>query len=127
MQNTGSSETAFKKQAVSAPMRLIRGLHLFCLGVLRPSRSLNNSNFYFIGIFPYVFCTFLCRVPLTLYQLFLVYYFCFCIAAEFIIYFVVIIYRTILTLLICSMIFAAASVFLTKCLLEIMYRIVTTM
>ena len=64
---------------------------------------------------------------LHLYQFFfLVHYFCFGLAAEFIIYFVVFIYRTILTLL-CSMIFAAARVFLTKCLLEIMFRIVTTM
>ena len=53
-----------------------------------------------------------------LYQLFLVHYFCFGLAAEFIIYFVVIIYRTILTLL-CSMIFAAARVFLKKMSLEI--------
>ena len=60
------------------------------------------------------------------YQLCLVHYFCFGFAAEFIIYFVVIIYRIILTLL-CGMIFAAAMVFLTKCLLEIMSRIVTLM
>ena len=57
-----------------------------------------------------------------LYQLFLIHYFCFGLAAEFIIYFVVIIYRTILTLP-CSMIFATGRVFLTKCLLEIMSRI----
>ena len=44
MQNTASSETAFKKQAVFLPMRLIRGLHLFYLGVLRPSRSLISRN-----------------------------------------------------------------------------------
>ena len=44
MQNTGSSKTAFKKQAVFLPMRLIRGLHLFYLGVLRPSRSLIARN-----------------------------------------------------------------------------------
>ena len=55
-----------------------------------------------------------------LFQLFLAHYFCFGFAAEFIICFefVVIIYRTILSLL-CSMIFVAARVFLTKCLLEI--------
>ena len=40
MQNTGSSEAAFIKQAVFLPMRLIRGLHPFYLGVLRPSCSL---------------------------------------------------------------------------------------
>ena len=34
----------FKKQAVFLPMRLIRGLHLFYLGVLRPSRSLIAQN-----------------------------------------------------------------------------------
>ena len=45
----------------------------------------------------------------------------FVLVAEFTIYFVVIIYRTILTLL-CSMILAAPRVFLTKCLLEIMSR-----
>ena len=61
-----------------------------------------------------------------LYQSFLVHYFCFGFAVDFIIFFVVIIYRTILTLL-CSMIFATARVFLTKFLLEIMSRIVTTM
>ena len=44
MQNTGSSEKAFKKQAVFLPMRLIRGLHLFYLGVLGPSRSLIARN-----------------------------------------------------------------------------------
>ena len=43
---------------------------------------------------------------LHLYQLFSVHYFCFSLAAEFIIYFVVIIYKMILTLL-CSMIFAS--------------------
>ena len=44
MENIGSSETAFKKQAVFLPMRLIRGLHLFYLSVLRPSRSLIARN-----------------------------------------------------------------------------------
>ena len=33
-----------KKQGVFLPMRLIRGLHLFYLGVLRPSRSLIARN-----------------------------------------------------------------------------------
>ena len=55
----------------------------------------------------------------SLCQLFLVHYFCFDFAAEF--YFVVIIYRTILTLL-CSIVFAAARVLL----LEIMSRTVNT-
>ena len=62
----------------------------------------------------------------NLYQLFLVHYFCFGFAAEFIIYFVVIIYKTIFKLqydFCCS----KGLIFLTKCLLEIMSRIVTTM
>ena len=122
MQNTGSSEKTFKTQAVFLPMRLIRGLHLFYLGVLRPSRSLSNCNVYFIGIFTYIYALFNVEFLSHLYQLFLVHYSCFGFAAEFIIYFVVIIYRTILTPL-CSIIFAAASFFLTKCLLEIMSRI----
>ena len=43
MQNTGSSETAFKKQAVFLPMRVIRGLHQSVLSG-RLARSLIARN-----------------------------------------------------------------------------------
>ena len=61
-----------------------------------------------------------------LYQLLLVHSFSFGLVAEFNIYFVLNIYRMILTLL-CSMIFAAARVLLTKCLLETMSSIETSL
>ena len=62
---------------------------------------------------------------LNLYQLFLFHYLSSALVAEFIIYFVLLIYRMILAL-ICSMIFAAARVLLTKHLLETMSSITTT-
>ena len=61
----------------------------------------------------------------NLYQLFLFHYLSSALVAEFIIYFVLLIYRMILAL-ICSMIFAAARVLLTKHLLETMSSITTT-
>ena len=61
----------------------------------------------------------------NLYQLLLFHYLSSALVAEFIIYFVLLIYRMILAL-ICSMIFAAARVLLTKHLLETMSSITTT-